>query len=63
MADMENPAAGWEYPASLPELYQAIHPYPIRGDLNRQAAKLAALDRIANNPVVRLVKALRGGRK
>lgn len=47
----------------LPELYQTIHPYPIRGDLNRQAAKLAALDRIANNPVVRLVKALRGGRR
>ena len=24
MADMENPAAGWEYPASLPELYQGF---------------------------------------
>lgn len=46
----------------LYKLNDVIHTYPTYSELTRQAARAAYIERIASNPVVRLVKWLRGAK-
>jgi len=48
--------------APLHKLNDVIHAYPTYSELIRQAARAAYIDRIASNPVVRLIKWIKGAK-